>query len=188
MANVTNAKNTGKPSPKSTAPKGVSGKGLAPKGKQPEANVEETPEPKTRVASAKAGTSQKVHPLYFPPENSVSYSSLVAIQESGEEGIDVWDYPLSENFLGRLIRCGLVESHGGRLFGTERTAKILSGEITVTRTRRRSEFDQVIAQMKESTDPAEIAELGARLKELADAQIEKQTERAEKKGGGGEAA
>lgn len=133
--------------------------------------------PKLRVASAKAGTAEKVDPNYFPPQNSVSHSEIVRIAESGETGIDVWDYKLSEAFLGKLVRCGLVDVNGGSLTATERCRGILDGSIERP---SGSEFNQIMTALKKTTDKEEYAKLLARLGELGDSKVEQNVARATK--------
>jgi hypothetical protein len=149
-------------------------KHMAPKNKKQETK------PKLRVASAKAGTAKKCDLNYFPPEGSMSFNELKRIVDSGKEGVSVAEYKLSEMFLGRLVRCGLVESDGENLFATERTKDILSGEIELPSTRG-SEFNRIVAAMKTETDPAQFKALAERLSQLSDEQVERNAARQEEK-------
>lgn len=136
--------------------------------------------PKLRVASARAGTGKKCDLNYFPPEGSVSYQTLVNISEAGKEGMPAADYPLSEMFLGRLIRCGLVASDGETLTATQRTRDVLSGKLELPSTRG-SEFNRIVAAMKTETDPEAFEELVQKLAAIKDQKIEQNVARQEAK-------
>lgn len=134
-------------------------------------------ETKLRVASAKAGTARKCDLNYFPPEGSVSRKTL---EQIADHGIDVANYPLSEMFLGRLVRCGLVASDGTTLTATQRTIDVLEGKLELPSTRGQ-EINRIMAHIKTVTDGEEFDALVKRLSELRDQQLERNAARAEEK-------
>lgn len=136
---------------------------------------------KIRVSSAKAGTGKKCDLNYFPPDGSVSNAELVRIVEAGKKGIPVSEYLLSEMFLGRLVRCGLVASDGVSLTATQRTADVFSGKLQLPSTREGSKFNSVLRGLKTATDVEDFDALIAQLAEMKEQALEQNAAKQESK-------